>query len=149
MGKLRRSDFDLVDNIKYSRRDLVLIDESHHFKTGKSTRQYENLNNFMKRQAAKAILLTATPYANKPSDIKNQIMLFHANENETEIPVSDGNLGKFFDEVKHEKKSLSEILRHIMIRRTRRYLIKHWGKKDERGNDYLIGKIDFLTFFTN
>ena len=50
----------------------------------------------MKRQDAKAILLTATPYANKPSDIKNQIMLFHANENETDIPGIDGNLGKFF-----------------------------------------------------
>ena len=147
MGKLRRSDFDLVDNIKYSRRDLVLIDESHHFKTGKSTRQYENLNNFMKRQAAKAILLTATPYANKPSDIKNQIMLFHANENETEIPVSDGNLKKFFDEEKDGKKNLSEILRHIMIRRTRRYLIKHWGKKDERGNDYLIGEKGQKVYF--
>ena len=53
----------------------------------------------MQSRDAKAILLTATPYANSPEDIKNQIMLFHTSS-ETTIPPAEGNLDKFFRKVK-------------------------------------------------
>jgi HKD family nuclease len=76
-GRLSRDDFELYQDYRFKDRDLVLIDESHHFRNSDS-RQYENLHTFMQARDAKAILLTATPYANSAEDIKNQIMLFHS-----------------------------------------------------------------------
>jgi len=135
-GKLSSNDFDLVKNFRFRNRDLVLIDESHHFRNSNS-RQYENLITFMHAREAKAILLTATPYSNSPEDIKNQIMLFHPTP-ETSIPHTGGNLDTFFREVKKGNADLVDLLRNIMIRRTRRYILSQWGKIDESGKPYIL-----------
>ena len=75
-GKLSQEKYSLYQDYKLTDRDLVLIDESHHFRNH-VTRRYENLKHNMTAREAKAILLTATPFSNKPEDLKNQIMLFH------------------------------------------------------------------------
>ena len=92
------------------------------------------------RTRCSAIILKGSNYIliDTSPDIKNQLMLFHARENETKIPDADGDLGLFFQKVKRNEKHVSDILRHVMVRRTRRFLIKHWGKKDENGRDYLL-----------
>jgi len=144
-GKLSREDFELYQDYRYKDRDLVLIDESHHFRNSDS-RQYENLHTFMQARDAKAILLTATPYANSAEDIRNQIMLFHSSA-ETTIPPAEGNLDKFFLKVKKGEANLVDLLRNIMIRRTRRYVLNQWGKQDEKGRKYLeVGKNSRLYF---
>ena len=144
-GKLSQEDFELYQDYKYKDRDLVLIDESHHFRNADS-RQYENLHTFMQARDAKAILLTATPYANSAEDIKNQIMLFHSSP-ETTIPPAQGNLDKFFRKVRNGDADLVDLLRNIMIRRTRRYILNQWGKQDEKGRKYLeVGK-DLRLYF--
>lgn len=128
-GKLTRESYDLVDDYMYQDRDLVLIDESHHFKNNNS-RQYENLWRFMYARRARAILLTATPYSNNATDIKNQIMLFHTSPKTSIPPANYTDLDEFFKRIHDGDANLVELLQNIMVRRTRRYVLKHWGKKD-------------------
>ena len=135
-GKLSQDNFELYQDYYYKDRDLVLIDESHHFRNHTS-RQYENLHQFMQARDAKAILLTATPFSNTAADIKNQIMLFHQTEKTFIPPANETDLKRYFLQVKNGEANLVNFLRNIMIRRTRRYVLKQWGKKDEDGRDYL------------
>lgn len=135
-GRLSQESFELYQDYRYKSRDLVLIDESHHFRNNTS-RQYENLHQFMQAQEAKAILLTATPYSNRETDIKNQIMLFHQSEKTFIPPANETDLNRYFNQIKEGKASLVDLLRNIMVRRTRRFILDQWGKKDENGNNYL------------
>lgn len=135
-GKLSQERFELSQDYRYKDRDLVLIDESHHFRNSGS-RQYENLQQFMQARDAGAILLTATPYSNDAKDIQNQLMLFHRSEKTTIPPANATDLKKYFKLVKDGKEDLVNLLRNIMVRRTRRYVLDHWGKEDEDGRRYL------------
>ena len=135
-GKLSQDNFELYQDYLYKDRDLVLLDESHHFRNHTS-RQYENLQQFMQARDAKAILLTATPYSNTATDIKNQIMLFHQSPKTFIPPANETDLDRYFRQVKNNEADLVDLLRNIMIRRTRRYVLNQWGKEDESGRKYL------------
>jgi len=129
-GKLTREKYDLAQDYRYQNRNLVLIDESHHFKNNNS-RQYENLQRFMHARDARAILLTATPYSNDANEIKHQIMLFHTSPKTPIPPANETDLDKFFRQVETGNANLVDLLQNILIRRTRRYVLKQWGKQDE------------------
>jgi superfamily II DNA or RNA helicase len=135
-GKLSQDNFELYQDYLYKDRDLVLLDESHHFRNHTS-RQYENLHQFMQARDAKAILLTATPFSNTATDIKNQIMLFHQSEKTFIPPANETDLNKYFIQIKNGEANLVDLLRNIMVRRTRRYVLNQWGKEDEKGRKYL------------
>jgi len=91
----------------------------------------------MQARDAKAILLTATPYSNTATDIKNQIMLFHQTPKTLIPPANETDLDRYFRQIKKGEAELIDLLRNIMIRRTRRYVLNQWGKTDENGNKYL------------
>ena len=135
-GKLSQDSFELYQDYLYKDRDLVLLDESHQFRNHTS-RQYENLQQFMQARDAKAILLTATPFSNTATDIKNQIMLFHQSPKTFIPPANETDLDRYFIQVKNNEADLVDLLRNIMIRRTRRYVLSQWGKEDESGRKYL------------
>ena len=135
-GKLSQDNYELYQDYLYKDRDLVLLDESHHFRNHTS-RQYENLQQFMQARDAKAILLTATPFSNTATDIKNQIMLFHQSPKTFIPPANETDLDRYFVQVKNKEADLVDLLRNIMIRRTRRYVLNQWGKEDESGRKYL------------
>ena len=135
-GQLSKQNFELYKDYRYKSRNLVLIDESHHFRNNDS-RQYENLYQFMQSQNAKAILLTATPYSNKELDIKNQIMLFHPTPKTFIPPANETDLDRYFRQIKNGEASLVDLLRNIMIRRTRHYVLNQWGRTDGDGRKYL------------
>lgn len=128
-GKLQNKSNELT-KFKYKSRNIVLIDESHRFKNSHPN-QYQNLHQFMQERKAKAILLTATPYSNKAEDIKNQLMLFHSSEKTRIPPANVTDLNRYFTLVKKGNADLTDLLRNIMIRRTRRYILEQWGEKDE------------------
>ena len=135
-GQLSIRNFELSRAYKYKDRDLVLIDESHHFRNNNS-RQYENMQQFMQARDARAILLTATPYSNDPQDIQNQLMLFHETTKTSIPPANETDLAEYFSRVRDGHADLVDLLRNIMIRRTRRYVLKQWGRSDENGRRYL------------
>ena len=129
LGKLDKILDSDLDKYKY-----VFIDEAHRFRNQK-TESYEKLHQICYNK--KVILITATPQNNYSTDIANQIYLFQPKNNSTIIP-NNKNLEKFFQSLESNLKKLEkgsdeynqtlknnseqirdQVLRHIMIRRTR------------------------------
>ena len=137
-GKLGRDNFSLD---KYSNCNLVLIDESHNFRNS-GTKSYNMLESFMIKNNPKVILLTATPLSNDLLDIKHQLKLF-PNGNETSIPPADEvGLDEFFkrfskDKLQTHKEVFRDFLHHVMIRRTRKYIIENYTENDENNKPYI------------
>ncbi len=125
--------------------DLVIVDEAHKFRNDTSE-AYVHLQSICKTpcqdgQMKKIILVSATPLNNRPSDIKNQVLLFQDASNTT----LDVNIGQFFarvdkefnalirDESKEITKAIEKIYTEIrnkiveplMVRRTRTDLKEH------------------------
>jgi len=127
-----------VDNYEY-----VFIDEAHRFRN-QDTESFKLLHQICFNK--KVILISATPQNNYSRDIENQIYLFQPKHNSTIIP-NIKNLEAFFgrleaDLKKTEKGSAEymeclrrnseiirdKVLRHIMIRRTRKEIIEYYSE---------------------
>jgi hypothetical protein len=123
---------DVVDNRYLMNRPIVLVDESHHFRHRNKT--YEALEEICHNK--KVILLTATPYNTEAKDVLNQIRLFHPTDSTT-IPVDPPNLRDYFKAVEDGEKKLPDLLEHILVRRTRKHILKYYP------NDMKIHKLKF------
>jgi len=122
MGKLREGKLNLEKDHHYSNREVVLIDESHNFRHS-NTDRYTIMQPYINRR--KAILLTATPRANQVYDIYHQIKLFHP-EDRTDLPVEPPSLSAYFKAVEEGDRSLPDLLRHLLIRRTRKHIMRYY-----------------------
>lgn len=143
-GKL---DKILNDGIKY---DNVIIDEAHEFRN-EDTQGYEKLHRIC--QGKRVILVSATPYNNKPLDILSLIKLFQpAHKSQLPDPeVRDlqsyfTNIQKQLDISKNrdEKETYlklvketsndirEKVLKHLMVRRTRTSVNKYYAKDLEK-----------------
>jgi superfamily II DNA/RNA helicase len=139
LGKLE----DLLqrDTSKYAN---VFIDESHRFRT-ETTQTYEMLAQICRGK--RVILVSATPMNNTPRDILSQVKLFQNGKNST-IP-NVRNLETFFSTLEKNLKGLDrqadrdryfntvqtnakatreQVLKHLMIRRTRTEIMKYYGE---------------------
>ena len=134
LGMLSKPDYypDMLK--KHGNTSTVLIDESHHFRN-RGTHRYDNLSTFLPL-VNEVILLTATPYAKGPENIYNQIKLFHL-EDITKIPITPTNLKEFIKKVEKKEANLSELLQHIMVRRTRYDIVNQYGGIDEEGREFI------------
>lgn len=122
----------------------VFIDEAHRFRT-ESNMTYEKLAQICRGK--RVILVTATPLNNWPRDILSQIKLFQKTRNSTIPGVRD--LERFFTHlekrltgldrqrdfeqyIKTVKENAKEIrdnvLKHLMVRRTRSEILRHFGE---------------------
>lgn len=111
-------------------REVVLIDESHMFRNP-GTQKYQLLETFL-AAGRKVVMLTATPMNRSPRDLYHQIKLFHQTDR-TQLPISPPHLGEFFRRVEQGRASLPDLLRHLLIRRTRRDIIRQYGLDAETG----------------
>lgn len=139
IGKLE----DLLgrDVSKYSN---VFIDESHRFRT-ETNQTYEMLAQICRGK--RVILVSATPLNNTPRDILSQVKLFQNGKNST-IP-NVRNLEAFFTRLEkrlngldrqadreqyfatvqaNAKETREQILKYLMIRRTRGEIMKYYGE---------------------
>ncbi|MEG1965195.1 MAG: helicase-related protein [Oscillospiraceae bacterium] len=140
----------VIEDIKHGKTyDYIFVDEAHRFRNGE-TSQYELLKRICLNK--KVILISATPLNNSFFDFKALITLFQK-ANDCDIPGIPGrNLEVFFaskknqlkevekkskgksdpiyiNEVKNISKEVRDkILNHIMIRRTRTDIKKHFSK---------------------
>ncbi len=130
MGMLSKEDYDEILLDEHGDSSVVLIDESHHYRNH-DTNRYENLSQFLP-VVNETILLSATPYTTEPSDVYNQIKLFHLDD-VTQIPINPPNLDKFIKKVENDEANLSELLSHTMVRRTRYDIVEQYGGEDEDG----------------
>lgn len=143
-GKLDRI---IDDGIKY---DNVIIDEAHEFRN-EDTQGYEKLHRIC--QGKRVILVSATPYNNKPLDILSLIKLFQpAHKSQLPDPeVRDlqlyfTNIQKMLDMsknrddeetylklVKETSYDIREkVLKYLMVRRTRTSVNKYYAKDLEK-----------------
>lgn len=115
----------VLDSKAYKDRDFVLIDESHNFRHHSSQR-YEVLADFLSKGQKKVCLLTATPRNRGAIDVYNQIKLFHQDDI-TNLPIDPPNLKDYFKMIEKKERRLQDLLVHILIRRTRRHILRWYG----------------------
>src|SRR3989441_3523575 len=122
----------------------VFIDESHRFRT-ETNQTYEMLAQICRGK--RVILVSATPLNNTPRDILSQVKLFQNGKNST-IP-NLRNLEAFFARLQKRlngldrqkdreeyfktvqataKATREQVLKHLMIRRTRSEIAKYYGE---------------------
>ncbi|MHA1336549.1 MAG: helicase-related protein [Promethearchaeota archaeon] len=134
LGMLSKENYDETLLNEFENTISVLIDESHHFRN-KNTLRYENISKFLPI-VNEVILLSATPYSKGARDIYHQIKLFHL-EDLTKIPITPPNLLEFIRKVENNNATLTELLTHIMVRRTRYDILNQYGEMDENGELYI------------
>ena len=123
---------------KHVQCDAILVDESHNFRNS-TTKSYKALLSFMEDKADDAymIMLSATPISNSPNDLKNQLKLFPGGKISSIPPLRDTTLDEYFKGVMdgasitdEGAEKVRELLRHILIRRTRTQIIKKYAQSD-------------------
>lgn len=152
--QVRQTDFVSIGKIDdLLQRDLskytnVFIDESHRFRT-ESTVTYETLAQICRGK--RVILVSATPLNNRPGDILSQIKLFQNGKNSTipnlrNLEVFFSGLDQklqgldrqrdrdiYFQTVQANAKATREnVLKYLMIRRTRTEIEKYYDEDIKR-----------------
>lgn len=122
----------------------VFIDEAHRFRT-EDNETYANLSRIC--YGKQVVLVTATPYNNRPSDILAQIKLFQRAHDSTIPNIRDlqGYFAKLENRAKkynrktdypnymrivreNAKRIREDVLRHLMVRRTRTEVMAFFKK---------------------
>lgn len=147
--RVPHTDFESIGKIEdLLKRDVskysnVFIDESHRFRT-ETNQTYEMLAQICRGK--RVILVSATPLNNTPRDILSQVKLFQNGKNST-IP-NLRNLEAFFARLAknlhgldrhldrdqyfrivqaNAKATREQLLKYLMIRRTRNEIVKYYG----------------------
>lgn len=124
--------------------DLVLIDEAHNFRNDR-TQTFSDIAEIC--AGKKVVLLTATPFNNNPNDILSQVRLFQKEKNSTVPGIRDlkAYFSGFTTELsqidritenerylevakKNAKRIRNDVLRHLMVRRTRKEVVEYYGQ---------------------
>ncbi|MDI6751278.1 MAG: helicase-related protein [bacterium] len=130
---------------KYEGRDVVLIDESHHFRNSKA-KMYQELQPFLINK--QVILMTATPQNTSLWNIYNQIKLFAQSE-ENIFPVGEAHLRNLFKKAEEGKFPIKELLKHILIRRTRNHIKQFYKGQDEFEIEFPERDLKTITYNIN
>lgn len=134
LGMMSKEEFHEILLEEHDDTTVCLVDEAHHFRND-DTNRYDNLQAFLPT-VNQTILLTATPYTKSAWDVYHQIKLFHI-EDITPIPITPPNLYDFTKMAENGETDLSNLLSHVMVRRTRQDIIDQYGEEDEDGRQYL------------
>jgi hypothetical protein len=129
----------LVDLTRYADREVLVIDESHNFRNG-DTARYQAIQDWLRNEQGtshrRVIMISATPQNNRAKDVMRQLQLFP--DGFSRLPFAGENLESYFREVEHGRASLREILQHVVVRRTRRFIQAQYPdarirQRNERG----------------
>jgi superfamily II DNA or RNA helicase len=112
MGKLE----EILDNERYMKRKVVLVDESHHFRNPE-TKRYKDLLKIC--QDKQVILLSATPQNLSIWDIYWQLKLFTPYETNHNFRIYPIELKKYFEACERGEANIEDLISEIFIRRTR------------------------------
>lgn len=130
-GALTRGIYDEKSPLyRLRNRDVVLIDESHHFRNSKSKRYQEILPFLADKQV---ILITATPQNTSVWNVYNQLKLFRQTE-ENVFPVEGRHLRRIFKKAERGDFYMPDLLKHALIRRTRNHIKKFYA--DDKQFDF-------------
>lgn len=137
---------------------LVVIDESHNLRNREGKR-YRVIRDYIERNDARVLLLTATPYNKQFTDLSNQLRLFVNEDEDLHVRperffqqwIKDGNTeDDFISRFQTNTHSLRafdqspfpedwrDLMRLFLVRRTRHFIIKHYAKFDDTRNRYYV-----------
>ncbi len=116
--------FGKLDQLeRYADREVLVIDESHNFRNP-NTQRMERLSAWLRPGGGpatrKVILVSATPQNNRPRDVYEQLNFFPHTFNR--FPIEDESLLDYFRAVERGQQSLTRLLQHVVVRRTRRFI---------------------------
>ena len=128
MGRLTAASYNADRALRKTLRQAgpVLIDEAHNFRNNNQRRR--TLLDFLKgAKRHKTILLSATPQNLAPRDILRQLELF-LNLADHGLPGIAGHLSQYFpaDTETPADETTGEVLRHILLRRRRRDIVRYY-----------------------
>ncbi|MGD1045084.1 MAG: helicase-related protein [Bacteroidota bacterium] len=154
---------ELVDLRRYR---LILIDESHNLRN-REGRRYRAIQEYIKQNECKCILLSATPYNKTYEDLGSQLRLFipedkdlgirpqvyislDLNGSETEFirkhQCSVRSIAAF--EKSHHADDWRELMRLFMVRRTRSFIQENYAETDPiAGKKYLVFEDGTKSYF--
>ena len=137
---------------KLRRYRIVLIDESHNLRNREGKR-YRAIQEYVRENESKCILLSATPYNKTYLDLSNQLRLFVPED--SDIGLRPEQLLRVMGETEFIRKhqcpvrSLAafehseyvddwrELMRLYMVRRTRTFIMANYALTDDDGRKYL------------
>jgi len=135
----------LLDNDIYADRDFLLIDESHNLRNV-GTQRYRLVTEYMAGDPnRRCCLLTATPRNKTAWDVFNQIKLFHPADR-TDLPIDPPDLRRFFAMIEKHERNLPDLLTHVLIRRTRNFVLRYYGYDSETNER--VDPTDFTPYLT-
>lgn len=111
-GKLE----EVLNNEKYLKKKVVLVDESHHFRNP-DTQRYKDLSKIC--EGKEVILLSATPQNLSIWDIYYQLKLFTPYDVNHNFRIYPINLKDYFKACEEGKANIEDLITQIFIRRTR------------------------------
>lgn len=120
--EISRKHFDVK---RFSKYDLVLVDESHNFRNS-ATNRYRNLQKLIGsgKRNKRVVLLTATPINNSLYDLYHQILLLTRNNETYYREWGITNLKGYFQALAKGSVEITELLLQTMVRRSRQDVIK-------------------------
>ena len=107
---------EILENEKYLKRKVVLVDESHHFRNP-DTKRYKDLEKIC--QDKQVILLSATPQNLSIWDIYWQLKLFTPYETNHNFRIYPLSLKKYFEACERGDANIEDLISQVFIRRTR------------------------------
>lgn len=147
------------DELSHLRRyRLVIIDESHNLRNRKGKR-YQAIQEYIERNDARVLLLTATPYNKQFTDLSNQLRLFFDENADLQIRperffqqwIKDGKseadfiaqFGTLPSSLRAFEKSpfpedWRDLMRLCLVRRTRHFIMKNYAEFDETRQRYFV-----------
>lgn len=137
---------------------LVVIDESHNLRNREGKR-YRVIRDYIERNDSRVLLITATPYNKQFTDLSNQLRLFLNEDQNLHVRPEHffrqwgqdrKNEADFIAQFQTSTHSLRafdqspfpedwrDLMRLFLVRRTRRFIIKHYAKFDEERQRYYV-----------
>ncbi|MBM4089144.1 MAG: NgoFVII family restriction endonuclease [Planctomycetes bacterium] len=148
-GKVLSASRAIAELPKLRRYRLVLIDESHNLRN-REGRRYRAIQEYLRANESKVILLSATPYNKSYVDLSNQLRLFVGED--ADVGIRPENLLRQIGETEFVRRhqcavrSLAafekseyaddwrELMRLYMVRRTRTFIQENYAQTDPANN---------------
>jgi superfamily II DNA or RNA helicase len=120
------------DRSKYRNYDIIVIDESHHFRNS-ATKRYNSLKKLLSggNLSKRVLLLTATPINNTIFDLYHQILLITRGNDKYYQEWGIKNLRTYFEHLAKGNLEITELLMQTMVRRSRQDVIKRQKAGEE------------------
>ena len=147
--KVGRGELSNIDAKKY---DLILIDESQHFREPNTSR-YKNLIEFLGSNTRKqVILMSATPINNKIMDLYHQLALITLDKSDYFLKtIGIANLERYMKEIDKKEdiskglEKIEQLLDTVMVRQTRTFVQETYKEDKIQGRTIKFPKHHFDT----